>query len=72
MKAEWILNNAYQELYDKSKAVTRKDTCMKFYNEMKPLYLKTDASTVGMGAMLLQVRDDVNSPKDETTDNMIS
>ena len=36
---------------------------MKFYNETKPLYLQTDASGIGLGAVLLQPRDGVLYPK---------
>ena len=34
----------YQELYKEAKALIKKDTYMNIYDEMKPLYLKTDAS----------------------------
>ena len=39
---------------------------MKFYDEMKPLYLETDASGVGLGAGLLQTKEGTSCPKDET------
>ena len=37
---------------------------MKFYNENKPLYLVTDASGVGPGTGLLQVRESIICPTD--------
>ena len=36
------------------KSLIKADECMTFYNETKPLYLKTDASGIGLGATLLQ------------------
>ena len=44
---------------------------MKFYDDTKPLYLKTDASGIGLGAALLQLRDNTNCPKDIAPDNTI-
>ena len=44
---------------------------MKFYDETKPLYLKTDASGVGLGTALLQTRDGTTCPKDIVPDNTI-
>ena len=43
---------------------------MKFYNALKPLYLETDASGIGLGADLLKVRDHMNCRHDEVPDNM--
>ena len=37
--------------------------CIKFYDDSKPLYLKTDA--------ILQLRDNMNCPKDTAPDNNI-
>ena len=45
--------------------------CMKFYDDTKPLYFKTDASGIGLGAALLQLRDNMNCPKDTVPDNTI-
>ena len=45
--------------------------CMKFYDDTKLLYLKTDASGVSLGAALLQLRDNMNCPKDTAPDNTI-
>ena len=39
-KVDWILNKTYDELSNKGKALIRKDTCMKYYNESEPLYLE--------------------------------
>ena len=44
---------------------------MKFYDETKPFYLKTDASGTGLSAALLQTRDGTSCPKDSTPDNTI-
>ena len=42
---------------------------MKFYDETKPLYLKTDASGIELGATLLQTRQCITCPKDTAPDN---
>ena len=55
----------YQGLYDKAKNKIRQDACMKFYDATKPLYLKTNASSVGLGTSLLQVRDGMSCGQDE-------
>ena len=44
---------------------------MKFYDGTKPLYLETDASRIGFGAVLLQTRDGMTCPKHSVTDNTI-
>ena len=49
----------------------KEDACMKFYNETKPLYLKTDASEVGLRAGPLQTRDGMSFWRDEAPDNNI-
>ena len=45
--------------------------CMKSYDDTKPLYLKTDASGLSLGAAPLQLRDNMNCPKDSAPDNTI-
>ena len=44
---------------------------MKFYNEIKPQYLEMDASGIGLGAALLQMRDGTTCPEDIALDNTI-
>ena len=44
---------------------------MKFYNDTKPLYLKTDTSRVGLGAALLQTWEGTTWQKDMVPDNTI-
>ena len=44
---------------------------MNFYNKSKPLYLGTDTSRIGPGAILLQTRDGTSCPKDSAPDNTI-
>ena len=47
-----------------------KDTCMKFYDAFRLLYLETDVSDVSLGVVLsLHVRDDMISGDDEVPDN---
>ena len=67
----WTWNASYQALYDKTKSLIMADICMKFYNETKPLYLKTGAFGIGLGATLFQTRDGTTCPKDITLDNTI-
>ena len=45
----------YQDLYDRAKIIIKKDTCVKFSDASRPLYLKTDASGVSLGGRLLEV-----------------
>ena len=44
---------------------------MIFDDEIKPLYIETDASGVGLGAAQLQARSGTNCSKDEAPDNSI-
>ena len=44
---------------------------MKFYVETKALCIQMDASGVGLGATLLQTRNNTSCAKDESPDNSI-
>ena len=57
VKTEWMWKGSYQKLSDKAKALIKEDACMKFFNESKALYQETDASRVGLGVWLLQIRE---------------
>ena len=56
-------------MFNKAKAIIKENVCMKFYDENKPLCIETDASVVGLGAALLQTRNNTSCPKDEAADN---
>ena len=45
--------------------------CMKFYNDTKLLYLKTDTSGIGLWAALLQLRDITTCQTQMAPDNTI-
>ena len=60
----------YQDLYDEAKKIIKQDSCMKFYDMSKPLYLETDASGISLTAGLLQVRERMNCGHDKMPDNV--
>ena len=60
------------DLYDKAKNIVKKSVAMKFYNVVRPLYLETNASSIGLWARLLQEKDDINCRYDEKPDNVIT
>ena len=70
-KVTWTWNASYQMLFDKAKSVIKPDMCMKFYDDMKPLSLETDASRVGLGVALLQMCKGSTCQKDVVPDNTI-
>ena len=64
-------NASYQDNYEKAKSLIKDNACMKFYDEIKPLYLVTDASGIGLSAALLQTRDGMSCPKESAPDKTI-
>ena len=64
-------NVSYQTLSGKTKSLIKDDVCMKFYDEIQPLYLDTDMSGTGLGAALLQTRDGIKCQTDTAPDNSI-
>ena len=70
-KVTWTWNALYQQLFAKTKSLIKADVCMKFYNDIKMLYLETDAPGVGLGAALLQLCDNTTFQKDRAPDNVI-
>ena len=61
----------YQDMHNRAKMKIKKDICMEFYNASWPLYLETDASGIGLGTRLLQLRDGLSCGHNDTTDNII-
>ena len=68
-KMTWTWNASYQQLFDKAKSLIKAEMCMKFYDDTKLLYLKTDVSGVGLGAALLQLRDNISCHEDTAPTN---
>ena len=68
-KKTWTWNASYQQLFNKAKSLIKAEMCMKFYDDTKLLYLKTNASGIGLGAALLQLRDNTGCQKDTAPDN---
>ena len=58
-------------MFNKAKVVIKEDACMKFYDETKPLYIEMDTCGAGLGAALLQTRNNTSCTKDEAQDNNI-
>ena len=70
-KVTWTWNASYQSLFVKVKLLIKSDKCMKFYDDTKPLWVKTDASEVGLGAALLQTWEGTTCQTDMVPDNNI-
>ena len=68
-KSSWTWNEPYQQIYNKAKSIIKKDMCMKFYSENKEPFLETDVSGVGLGAALLQLRDNTAWQQGTAPDN---
>ena len=51
-KTKWSWNRTYQDLFKTAKTLTKKDVCMKWYDETGLLYLETDAPGLWLGAGL--------------------
>ena len=71
-KAAWMWDASDQQQFEKAKLLVKVEMCMKFYDDTKPLYLKTDTSGIGLGAALLQLkRDNTVCQKAMAPDNII-
>ena len=70
-KATWMWDASYQQWFEKAKLLIKAEIRMKFYDDTKPLYLKTDASGIGLGAALLQLRDNTVCQRGMAPDNAI-
>ena len=70
-KAMWTWNAAYQQQFKKEKSLIKADMCMKFYDDTKLLYLKTDASGIGLRAAILQLRDNTACQTHVVPDNTL-
>ena len=56
---------------EKAKSLIKVKMCMKFFDDTKLLYLKTDASGIGLRAALLQLRDNTACQKGMAPDNTV-
>ena len=70
-QTELTWNASYQKLFDKEKSIIKEDACMKFYEEIQPLYPRTDASGVRLGAAVLQTRSGTSCQRDKASDHSI-
>ena len=68
-KATWTWDASYQQQFEKAKMLIKAEMCMKYDN--KPFYLETDASRIGLGTALLQLRDDTSCQTHMVPDNTI-
>ena len=57
VKAIWTWNRTYQEIYERVKLLVKGEIFMRYCHVRKWLYLESDASGVGLGTTLLQVRE---------------
>ena len=65
VKTDGTWNKRCQDLYDKPKKIIKKDTYMKYYDVARPLYLENNASSISLGARLLQVRNSMDCGHNE-------
>ena len=68
VKVDWTWTNMYQKLYEKVKTTIKNDVLC---NEKEPLYLLTDACSVGLVAVILKARDNLQFSQDGTSDNRV-
>ena len=67
----WTWNASCQQLFEKAKLLIKVEMYMEFYDDTKLLYLETDASGIGLGAAMLQLRDNTACQKGTAPDNTI-
>ena len=60
VKTKWSWNGMFQDLYEKAKNIIKQNTCMKFFDASKPLYLEAESSGINLETGLFQVRDNMN------------
>ena len=65
VKTDLTWNGSYQKSFDKARAIIEEDASMKFYDEIRPVYLETDSYGVELETVLLQIRNGMNCPQDE-------
>ena len=70
-KAMWTWDASYQQQFEKAKSLIKVEMCMKFYDDTKLLYLKTDVSGIALRAALLQLRDNTTCQTHMAPDNTI-
>ena len=71
IKSTWTSNASYHHYLSKAKLLIKSDMCMKFYDNTKPLDLKTDTSGICLSAALLQTQEGTTCQKDMVPDNTI-
>ena len=71
VNCKWTWDRTYQRLYDRTQNIIKKNVTISIYNEKHLLYLETDASGVSLEAHLLQARDGMQFPRNETPDNAV-
>ena len=70
-KVIWTWNASYQALFNKEKLLIKSDMCMRFYDDIKLLYLETNTSRVGLDAALLQTHEGTSGQKDMVPNNIM-
>ena len=59
------------DAFNKAKNLVNKDCCLHYYNPRKSLFIETDTSKVGLGAVLLQMDDKEHVYEEYLTDDTL-